>query len=203
MRILNADALTSHGNIPARKAILEILEAGLQAADPYQNVRRLICLEGDRLIVGNPDFEPAGSPRGGYEVFELSQVGRIFVFGAGKGIQVAAKAFEDVLGERLAGGHVIAKHGDDRILERIGVTFGADPVPDHGCVLGCQRILDLCRDLRPDDLVFTLAGNGVSALLTLPAPGISLEDIRRVTYLMQIERACPPRTSTRCATTWT
>ena len=66
-------------------------------------------------------------------------------------------------------------------------------MPDEGCVLGCQRILDLCQDLRPDDLVFTLAGNGVSALLTLPAPGIGLEDIRQVTYLMQIERGAPTR----------
>ncbi len=191
MRILNAEALSSHGNILGRKAVLEILEAGLQAADPYLNTRKLICLENGRLIVGNPDFEPDDDPRTGSEVFDLSQAGRIFVFGAGKGIQVAAKAFEDVLGERLAGGHVIAKHGDELILKRIGVTFGSHPVPDEGCVLGCQRILAMCQDLRPEDLVFTVVGNGVSALLTLPAPGISLEDIRRVTSLMQIERGAP------------
>jgi glycerate-2-kinase len=191
LRIQNADVLTSHGNLPGRQAVLEILEAGLQAADPYLNTRRLIRVEKGRLLVGNPAFEPAGDPRSGFEVFDLSQVGRIFVFGAGKGIQYAARAFEDVLGERLAGGHVIAKHGDEQILERIGVTYGAHPVPDEGCVEGCRRILQMCQDLRPEDLVFTLVGNGVSALLTLPAPGISLEEIRQVTYLMQIERGAP------------
>ncbi len=191
MRILNADALTSHGNIPGRRAVLEILEAGLRAADPYGHTRRLIHLDGGRLVVGHPDFEPRGDPRSGVEMIDLSQVGRIFVFGAGKGIQYAAKAIEDALGDHLAGGHVIAKHGDDPILERIGVTFGAHPVPDEGCVEGCRRILELCAGLRLEDLVFTLVGNGVSALLTLPAPGINLGDIQKVTYLMQIERGAP------------
>jgi glycerate-2-kinase len=66
-------------------------------------------------------------------------------------------------------------------------------VPDEGCVEGCRRILALTHDLRPEDLVFTVVGNGVSALLTLPAEGVTLEDVRRVTYLMQIERGAPTR----------
>ena len=52
-------------------------------------------------------------------------------------------------------------------------------MPDEGCVEGCRRILALCRDLTSDDLVFTLAGNGISSLLTLPASGLSLDDVRR------------------------
>lgn len=193
MRILNANRLTSHGNVRGRKAVLEILEAGLEAADPYTNTRKLLRVEGNRLIVGNPDFEPAGSPRTGEEVYDLSQVGRIYVFGAGKGIQYAAKAIEDALGDRLTGGHVIAKHGDEPLLERIGVTYGGHPVPDEGCVVGCERILAMIRQarLRPEDLVFTVIGNGVSSLLTLPVPGVSLEDVRQTTYACQIERGVP------------
>ncbi len=190
-RILNLDDLMSHGNIAGRKATLAILEAGLQAADPYNNARDLLRIEGNRLIVGHPDFEPLGGPTTGPEVFDLDQVGRIFVFGAGKGIQRVAKAIEEALGDRLTGGHVIGKHGDEVILERIGVTLGGHPVPDENCAIGCRKILDLCRDLRPEDLVFTLAANGVSALLTLPAPGITLEEVRQVTYRMQIERGVP------------
>jgi glycerate-2-kinase len=190
-RILNAAELTSHGHIPGRRAVLDILEAGLAAADPYQNVRKLVRREGQRLIVGNPDYVPRGSPRSGDEVIDLDRVGRIYVVGAAKGIQYAAKALEEVLGDRLTGGHVIAKHGDEHLLERIGVSYGAHPVPDEGCVRGCQEILALLRGLRPEDLVFTIVGNGVSALLTLPAPGITLEEVRQTTYLMQIERGVP------------
>jgi len=191
MRILNSEALVRHGNVEGRRALVQILEAGLQAADPYANARKLIRIEGNRLIVGGRDFEPADDPDTGDAVFELDKIGRIFVIGAGKGMQYAAKAFEDILGDRLAGGHIIAKHGDEHVLTRIGVTYGAHPVPDDGCAEGCRRILEICADLRPDDLVFTVIGNGVSSLLTLPVPGVPMADVSRMTYQMQIERGVP------------
>lgn len=191
MRILNQDALRSHGNVAGRQALVEILEAGLQAADPYNNIYRLIRRAGNILTVGCRDFEPADDPHSGDEIIDLDRVGRIFVFGAGKGVQRIAKAIEDILGDRLTGGHVIAKHGDEVICERVGVTHGAHPVPDEGCATGCRRILALCQDLTEDDLVFTLGTNGFSALLTLPADGISMAEVRQLTYMMQIERGVP------------
>src|SRR5512142_7864 len=108
-RIQNMEPLLSDGHSPGRKAMLQILEAGLQGADPYGNARELIRVERDRLIVGKREFEPTGSPKTGDEIFELSTIGKIYVVGAGKGIQNVAKAFEDALGDRLAGGHVIDK----------------------------------------------------------------------------------------------
>ena len=191
MRILNAQVLTSHGNVAGRKALLQILEAGLQAADPYNNTVKLVRVQGGRLIVGNKDFEPLGTPRPGDATFDLSQVGEIYVFGAGKGSQRVAKAIEDVLGDRLTGGHIIDKKGADIILERVGVTLGAHPVPDEDCVRGCERISSMIKSLKKEDLVFTVASNGVSSLLTMPVPGVGVEDVRRTTYLMQIERGAP------------
>lgn len=190
-RILNADGLVEHGNIPGRRALVRILEAGLQAADPYNNTMALLHCDGRRLIVDNPEFEPQGAPIRGREVIDLDHVERIFVFGAGKGAQRVARAIEDVLGDRITGGQIIDKHGNPVILERIGVTMGAHPVPDEGCVEGCRRILAMARGLTERDLVFTVAANGISALLTLPVPGVSLEDVRRTTYLMQIDRGAP------------
>jgi glycerate 2-kinase len=191
MRIRNADVLTSHGNRQGREAVVQILEAGLQAGDPYHNTRKLLRVEDGKLIVGHPDFEPAGSPETGNDVYDLSKVGRIYVFGAGKGIQRAAKAFEDVLGDRLTGGHVIGKHGDDVILERIGVTLGGHPVPDDYCAVGCRRIIEMAQGLTEEDLVFTLAANGISSLLTLPVDGINMAEVTQLTYLMQIDRGAP------------
>ena len=71
MRIRNADTLTSHGNRVGREAVVQILEAGLQAGDPYNNTRRLLRVEDGRLIVGNSDFEPGGSPVTGDDVYDL------------------------------------------------------------------------------------------------------------------------------------
>jgi hypothetical protein len=48
-RIFNTASLINHGNIAGRKAVAEILEAGLQAADPYENTRKLIRIEENKL----------------------------------------------------------------------------------------------------------------------------------------------------------
>ena len=172
--------------------MVEILEAGLEAGNPYSNTRRLLRVEGNTLLVGGDStFEPDGSPTLGPYAYDLGRVGRIFVFGAAKGVQFSARAIEDVLGDRLTGGCVIAKHGDERILERVEVVYGAHPAPDEGCADGCRRILQLCEGLQPEDLVFTVVGNGVSSLLTLPAPPLTIEDLHVVTRIMQIERGVP------------
>jgi glycerate-2-kinase len=190
-RILNAPTLLDHGHIDGRKLLLEILEAGLHAADPYHATLAALRIEGETLTVGGDAYAPPGTPLPGPEVVDLRQVGRIFVLGAGKGIQGCARAVEELLGERLTGGHVIDKQGTPHILQRIEVTFGAHPVPDEACVRGCERILEMARNLRPDDLVITMIGNGIGSLLTLPVEGVSLEDVRRVVYAFQIEQGGP------------
>jgi len=190
-RIVNAEALTSHGHVEGRQAMVQILEAGLQAADPYNNIVRLVRREGRWLTVGGADYVLPGDSHTEDECIDLDKVDRVLVFGIGKGIQRAVKALEDVLGGRLSGGHVIDKHGCEFILERLPVTTGAHPVPDEGCVEGCRRILALTRDLTERDLVFTVIGNGVSSLLTLPSQGLDLDEVREVTRLLQIELGAP------------
>lgn len=56
MRIENRETLASHGNRQGREAMLDILEAGLEAADPYHNTRKLIRLEDGKLVIGGKDF---------------------------------------------------------------------------------------------------------------------------------------------------
>jgi glycerate-2-kinase len=190
-RIQNLETLLSTGNVKGRKAALEILEAGLQACDPYNAAGRLVRVDGDRLIVGCKEFEPEGDPNSGDEVYRLSEIDNIYFLGAGKGVQRVAKAFEDILGDRLAGGHVIDKKEHPVILDKIGVTLGSHPAPDEDCVRGCERILEFTKGLTERDLVFTCVGNGVSSLLTMPVPGVTIDETNEVTRVMQIERGVP------------
>ena len=100
-----------------------------------------------------------------------------------------ARALEDLLGDYLTDGHVIAKHGDDIIVEKLSVTLAGHPVPDYDCVIGTQKIVTMISEakLTERDLVITAIGNGVSSLCTLPVPEIPFEDIMETTRLMQIE----------------
>jgi hydroxypyruvate reductase len=59
---------------------------------------------------------------------------------------------------------------------RIDVVEAAHPVPDEAGRRAAQRIAELTRGLTADDLVLCLISGGGSALLAMPAPGLTLED---------------------------
>ncbi|MCL1830695.1 MAG: DUF4147 domain-containing protein [Oscillospiraceae bacterium] len=193
-RIINGDSLTGHGNIEGRTVLLDIMECGMRAADPYNNTLALMKLEGDNLIFSGTVFEAAGDPRTGRTVFDLKKdIDRIYLVAIGKGIQRIAKALEDILGDRLTGGHVLAKHGDGIIMERVGVTLGGHPTPDKYCVEGCRHIEEIIigAQLTERDLVITAMGNGIGSLCTYPVEEVPLADVTEMVRLMQIEYGMP------------
>ena len=64
--------------------------------------------------------------------------------------------------------------------QRIEVVEAAHPVPDAAGLAAAQRILALTQGLNKDDLVLCLISGGGSALLTLPADGLTLSDKQRI-----------------------
>ncbi len=109
MYIKNREELVSHGDREGRSLALEILEGGLAAADPYDNTRKLIRMEGNKLLIGGyPDKDVSGY---GDETVDLSDIENIYIVGAGKSVQRQAKALEDILGDRLTAGAVTIKKG--------------------------------------------------------------------------------------------
>lgn len=188
MRINNKSALVSHGNVSGRKIVTELLDAGLDSIDPYYRVKKLIKVENGKIILNTDGFEMKGDPHSGPLEFDLKDYDRVFVIGAAKGVQRAALGFEEALGDLLTAGHVIAKHGEEIICRKIGVTLAGHPVPDECCVEGCKKIEELTSGLTERDLVFTVFGSGCGSLLTYPAKGISIDDIADFTHLMQIEK---------------
>jgi glycerate 2-kinase len=59
---------------------------------------------------------------------------------------------------------------------RIEVVEAAHPVPDEAGRRAAQRIAELAQGLTQDDLVLCLISGGGSALLAMPADGITLEE---------------------------
>ncbi|MBQ6680055.1 MAG: DUF4147 domain-containing protein [Lachnospiraceae bacterium] len=191
MRIFNKDMLSDHGNREGRRIVTELLDAGMSALDPYVRVKQLVRVADGKIILDDRGFEMKGDPHAGPAVYELKDYDRIYVIGAGKGVQRAALGFEEVLGDLLTGGHVIGKHGDGIILKKIGVTLAGHPVPDEYCLEGCKKIEALARDITARDLVFTVFGSGCGSLFTYPAGDITIRDIAEFTQMMQIEKGVP------------
>ena len=101
--------------------------------------------------------------------------GRTVVVGAGKASAAMAKAVEDAWPGPLEG-LVVTRYGHGVPCRRIEIVEAAHPVPDAEGEDAARRILDLVSGLGEDDLVLALISGGGSALLALPAPGLTLAD---------------------------
>ncbi len=112
--------------------------------------------------------------------------GRTLVLGAGKAGGAMAQAVEAFWPpEAPLAGLVVTRyqHIPPRppgLKQRIEVVEAAHPVPDAAGMAAAQRMLALTQDLTKDDLVLCLISGGGSALLTLPADGLTLEDKQHI-----------------------
>src|SRR3954466_1299088 len=105
--------------------------------------------------------------------------GRTIVLGAGKASAAMAKAVEDHWPGPIEG-LVIIRYGHGVHCRHIEIVEASRPVPDAAGHSAAQRILELAEGAGPDDLVLCLISGGGSALLALPAPGLTLEDKQAV-----------------------
>ncbi|MGH6803306.1 MAG: glycerate kinase type-2 family protein [Methyloceanibacter sp.] len=105
--------------------------------------------------------------------------GRTIVIGAGKASGAMARAVEDQWEGPLEG-LVVTRYGHKLPTTRIEVVEARHPVPDAAGREAAARILKLVQGLTPDDLVLCLISGGGSALLALPAEGLTLEDKQAV-----------------------
>jgi glycerate 2-kinase len=101
--------------------------------------------------------------------------GRTIVIGAGKAAASMARATEQHWTGDITG-LVVTRYDHGLDCDRIEVVEAAHPVPDTKGFEASQRILASIQNLAPDDLVLFLVSGGGSSLLTLPGPGIPLED---------------------------
>ncbi len=105
--------------------------------------------------------------------------GRTLVIGAGKASAAMARAVEAAWDGPLSG-LVVTRYHHAVPCERIEIVEAAHPVPDEAGRRAAERMLALVAGLTEDDLVLCLISGGGSALLSLPAPGLSLADKQAV-----------------------
>jgi len=106
-------------------------------------------------------------------------LGRTIVIGAGKASAAMAAALESHWSGELSG-LVVTRYGHAVPCKRIEIVEAAHPVPDAAGLAAAARVLHMVQGLSADDLVLCLISGGGSALLALPAPGITFEDKQSV-----------------------
>ena len=144
---------------PERDLLRRLFDAAVAAADP--------------LVVLAPHLPPPPPP-----------AGRAVVVGVGKAAAKMALAVERAWPDRPLSGLVVTTYGadlpDPPPGRRIPIRFSSHPVPDAAGAAAAREILDAVRGLSRDDLVLFLVSGGGSALSTLPAAGLTLEDLAAV-----------------------
>jgi glycerate-2-kinase len=146
----SADALAAAPQTLLRRAF----DAAVAAADPR------------RVLAAHLPRPPAG--------------GRVVVVGAGKAAAVMAAAVEEAWNHVPLTGLVVTRAGQAVPTKRIAVAEASHPVPDAAGEAAARRILSLVSGLTEQDLVLALISGGGSALLSLPAPGLTLADMQAV-----------------------
>ncbi|MBV8659872.1 MAG: glycerate kinase [Burkholderiales bacterium] len=134
--------------------LLELYKAAIAAAQPAQ------CL---------PKWLPSPPTHG-----------RTIVVGAGKASAAMASVLESHWSAPLDG-LVLTRRGYAMPCRQIEIVEAGHPIPDEDGYAAAQRIMERVSGLTEHDLVICLLSGGGSALLTLPAAGITLDDKRAIT----------------------
>jgi len=105
--------------------------------------------------------------------------GKTVVIGAGKAAAAMAQTVERHWQGEL-GGLVVTRYGHGADCRHVEVVEAAHPVPDEAGRKAAARMLEMVQGLSEDDLVLCLISGGGSALLALPADGVTLEQKQAV-----------------------
>lgn len=152
----------------SRSHALAIFRAAVRAADPRQAVLAHVKLAGSALVAGNRRYR-------------VADFDRIRVIGAGKASARMAQALERLLGKRISDGWINVPEGNAVRLRRIVLHQAGHPIPDQRGVEGARRIARIAGESGRRDLLFCVISGGASALLPLPAPGVTLARKKEIT----------------------
>nr|MBC8159323.1 glycerate-2-kinase family protein [Alphaproteobacteria bacterium] len=107
--------------------------------------------------------------------------GRTLVVGAGKAGGSMVRAIEEHWpADKELSGIVITRYQHGVNAQRVSVIEAGHPVPDEAGGQAARQILDEVKSLTRDDLLLCIMSGGGSALMTLPAAGLSADHMKAV-----------------------
>jgi len=138
---------------------------------------RALLIESFHAAVGAADARKILPPH-----LPQPPAGRTLVIGAGKAAAAMALAVEQHWPSAAAlTGLVITRYQHGLLTNRIQVVEAGHPVPDESGEKAAQEILRRARALGANDLLLALLSGGGSSLLSLPAEGIGMDELKATT----------------------
>ena len=125
-----------------KKDALEIISFAIKHSDPYEKTLETL------------------------KTLEISEKGKLVVFGIGKAAAPMAKAAKDLFGERISFGIVVTKYGHAKSFsfKNFEVIEAAHPVSDENSVLAAEKALAVAETLKEEDTCLVLLSGGGSSL---------------------------------------
>jgi glycerate 2-kinase len=144
-----------------RAQLEAIFRSALASVEPGAALRRAVQRGDDgTLRVAGEDL-----PRGA----------QLVVLALGKAALPMARALEELAGDAIRAGLVVAK--DAGAAGRLPLRVTGHPVPDARSADAGREALRIAAEARPDDVLLVLLSGGASSLLSTPADGLSIEDL--------------------------
>ncbi|HJU34706.1 MAG TPA: glycerate kinase [Nitrososphaera sp.] len=170
--IINRHKLERFHSTRSSKLILSALSSAIESVRPDSLIKHAVKFRKGELTVrdiyGN--------------VAKLAEFDHVYIVGAGKAAIGMARALSSILDDKVTAGAITVPYGTaTRKIKRVSVSEASHPIPDNAGIEGTRKILSILRKADKNDLVVFLISGGGSALMPMPASGISLADKQKIT----------------------
>lgn len=109
----------------------------------------------------------------------------VYVIAIGKAAWEMADETAKVLKDRILAGIVVTKYGHSRgEIPGFRIMESGHPIPDGNSVAAAEEVLKLADRATCEEQVLLLLSGGGSALVEMPAPGLTLQDVKHTTELL-------------------
>ncbi|MHA2089204.1 MAG: glycerate kinase type-2 family protein [Promethearchaeota archaeon] len=160
-----------------RKLAIAAIERSLDAVKPQNLINKAIKIQDNVLFI----YE---------DQYDLREFKNIFIIGGGKATAEMAFSLEELLQKNsniTYEGVINIPKGivkPEKLGRKIKLNYATHPIPNIMGLKGTRLMMKLVETSGKDDLFIFLISGGGSALLPLPKPGITLQDLQNVNSLL-------------------
>jgi len=149
--------------------LIEIFKKSVQSVIPKNLFESNIKLNGDIIELFNSKID-------------TTKFNSIKLISVGKAAYPMTLALINILKDKIDKGISINLKQVKEPVKNIKIVYGSHPYPDDKSVNSAKEVINFIKtEIKNDDLVFFLISGGASSLMTLPADGISLEEMIETT----------------------